>query len=81
MQQRVIRNFADLKGIKMNYKGYEIRQARLSGGKAGKGYNRTSTMQVYGGNHIIKQIRFLVGKPYEITQAVGKAKLFIDEMK
>jgi hypothetical protein len=55
---------------------YEI-HAPTSGGKAGKGNNRTSTVQVRLGNQLKKQIRYTVGKPKARELAIDKARSFI----
>ena len=67
----------------MNYKGYEIRQAKSTGGKAGKGRNVTSSLQVIGSDlgyyfTILKTVRYLVGSPTSLRQAYDKAKRWID---
>lgn len=49
-----------------------------SGGKAGKGHNKTSTVQVMDGNMLVKQFRFKVGDSESYRKAREKAKLFIN---
>jgi hypothetical protein len=56
---------------------YEIRFARQSGGKAGKGCNKTSTVQVLYGSCIVKQFRFLMGNSQSIEQAIAKAEAYV----
>lgn len=49
----------------ITHKGFQIATASSTGGKAGRGHNKTSTVQVRwpqnGGYTIEKQIRFKVG--------------------
>lgn len=42
----------------MNYRGYEYYFANPTGGKAGKGRNKTSTIRVFDGDRIVKQQRY-----------------------
>jgi hypothetical protein len=60
--------------------GYEF-HVPTSGGKAGKGCNRTSTIQLRMGNRIIKQFRFTLDDPASRTKAIRKAKAFAMEGK
>jgi len=46
-----------------------------SGGKAGKGLNRTGTIQLRGYD-TMKQFRFVVADPESRKKAMAKAKLF-----
>jgi hypothetical protein len=67
----------------MKYKGYEIRQARDTGGKAGAGRNATSSLQVIErepGQYIqvLKSVRYLVGNSASLRQAYDTAKRWID---
>lgn len=60
------------------YKGFEIGPARQSGGKAGFGCNKTSTIQVvYRVNSecflLIKQFRFKMGDAAETSVSMSKA--------
>jgi hypothetical protein len=60
------------------YKGFEIGTARETGGKAGTGCNKTSTVQItYRVNSesylLIKNIRFKIGTPDETRASVKKA--------
>lgn len=71
----------------IDYKGYTIRLARQTGGKAGKGYNKTSTVQIvekfgFDGllERVVKMVRYEVGKPGELEKAIDKAKQKIDQM-
>lgn len=52
-----------------------------TGGKAGKGRNRTSSVQVRdkNSNCIVKQFRFIVGNRKSWTVAINKALQFIDK--
>lgn len=60
------------------YKGYIIKNAKSTGGKAGKGHNKTSTIQVMKDNMLIKHFRFLVGNSYSEWKAKEDAKQYID---
>lgn len=62
------------------YKGFEVCLADQAGGKAGRGKNITTTMQVFGpgGHLILKSFRFNVGDAASRRNAVAKAKLFIE---
>lgn len=60
---------------------YEIRLAKQSGGKAGKGRNKTSTIQVvrisrYSGT-VVKQFRFNVGELSSFIAAKTKAEEYV----
>lgn len=48
-----------------------------SGGKAGKGHNKTSNFQVRNGCQILKQFRFKVGDFASRDSALVKAQAFI----
>lgn len=65
------------------YKGFEIRSAKKTGGKAGKGYNKTTTWQVIdkGENRILKMFRWDVNSYESAKKAFEKAKLFIDRLE
>jgi hypothetical protein len=69
------------------YKGFEISLAKQSGGKAGRGFNLTSTVRVlYRINSecvlLLKQIRFKIGTAEETKEAmknaVNKATDYVD---
>lgn len=62
------------------YKGKIIKTANPTGGKAGKGYNITSTVQVIDPSDyaLKKQVRFKVGDRESLRRAWQKAKDFID---
>ena len=60
---------------------YIINQARTTGGKAGKGRNKTSTIRVLEDNRILKQFRFKVGDFSNRDVAIRKAVSFIDNVK
>lgn len=64
------------------YKGHTIRLARPTGGKAGKGNNLTSTLQVFreGGHQILKAIRFNVADAESRKAAARKARAFVDSV-
>ena len=65
----------------MEYKGYTVRKARNTGGKAGYGHNKTLTVQVVQDIFIKKSFRFTVGMPSSYRKAIRYAKKFIDERK
>lgn len=48
-----------------------------SGGKAGFGFNVTSTIQVHKGGCIVKQFRFKVDDDQSKSTAIAKAKAFV----
>lgn len=50
-----------------------------SGGKAGTGHQKTSTIQVRKGPFIIKQFRFVMGDQASQSAAIQKAKAFAAE--
>jgi hypothetical protein len=60
------------------YRGYEIRLPE-SGGKAGKGHNKTTSYQVLCDGFILKQFRFIVGCPLSSKSAARRARLFIED--
>lgn len=55
---------------------YEIHQP-TSGGKAGKGNNITSSIQVRLDSTIVKTIKYSVHRPGGKAGAIAKAKMFI----
>lgn len=55
--------------------GYEF-HLPTSGGKAGKGKQKTSTIQVRKDNIVVKQFRFVVDSVKSMKTAVAKAKEF-----
>ncbi len=57
------------------YKGYRIKHANPTGGKAGKGCNKTSTIQVMDGSGrmLLKSVRYRVNDPKSRSEAVRKA--------
>lgn len=59
-----------------DYKGYEV-HLPTSGGKAGKGCNKTSTIQVRRGGCIQKQFRWTLGIAFDRQRAIEKAKAWI----
>lgn len=67
----------------ITHKGFQIALASDRGGKAGKGCNKTSTVQVRwpcnGGYTVEKQIRFRVGDDASLKKAVTKALQFADD--
>ena len=48
----------------------------LSGGKAGKGHNKTSTVQVRRNDGIVRQFRFTTDDKASMKAACAKAKAF-----
>lgn len=67
----------------MEHEGYTILQAKQTGGKAGKGHNKTSTLQIMksGENIIIKQIKFdIINGQKMLSEPIEKAKKYIDEL-
>lgn len=58
------------------HRGYEF-HVPTSGGKAGKGCNVTSTVQVRAGSQILKQFRFKVADVLSRARAIDKAKAFL----
>lgn len=65
-----------------SYKGYDIVVASNTGGKAGKGRNRTSSLRIIGKDRItVKTIRFDVdGTTKPEIDAVGLAEAYIDSI-
>jgi len=63
----------------LKYKGYIVKPASPTGGKAGRGYNKTSTIQIIENMCVIKAFRFKMNDFNSRAQAVQKAKSFIDE--
>lgn len=62
----------------MNYKNYEIVNAKPTGGKAGKGRNKTTTLQVFEGDLLKQQFRYPVDSEHGYSNALRKAKLWVD---
>lgn len=60
-----------------DYRGTALHQPQ-SGGKAGKGRNKTSTIQVRDDFGIVKQFRYDVDSFQALKSAVAKAKLYVD---
>ena len=69
----------------MYYKGYLLTNPKPTGGKAGKGRNKTSTVQIRetlkNGFLVIKSIRYNVNEPVSKINAISKAKKYIDGLK
>lgn len=61
-------------------KGVVIKTAKQTGGKAGKGYNKTSTIQVIHleSGMLLKQYRFNMDDPMSLNAAYSKADSFVD---
>lgn len=69
----------------MKYKGYEIVQANRRGGKAGRGCNKTTSLQIreplMGTNYLlVKQIRFKLEHATSAVKAMAKAMAIIDKL-
>ncbi len=60
-----------------DYKGFEIHLPD-SGGKAGKGHNVTSTIQVRTGSCIVKQFRFEMASRESRLAAIAKARAWAE---
>ncbi len=56
---------------------YRIKLANQTGGKAGRGRNKTSTVQVFCGSCIVKQFRFSMIDHESYKAAMMKAKHYI----
>ncbi len=61
----------------LEYKGHELHRP-TSGGKAGKGFNKTSTVQVRKDGCIVKQFRYELRIFMDRQRAEEKAKAWID---
>ena len=59
--------------------GYEFHLPD-SGGKAGRGKNATSTIQVRRGNQIVKQFRFPMDDAAKRSEVIDRAKSFVDDL-
>lgn len=60
--------------------GYKVMLATQSGGKAGKGRNKTSTVQVLCDNILVKSFRFRTDNMDSFKRAKAKAMQYV-EMK
>jgi len=60
-------------------KQYEVRLAKQSGGKAGKGRNKTSTVQVLYRSCIVKLFRFDLDETGSFRKAWDKAKQYVKD--
>lgn len=58
---------------------YRIQKALPTGGKAGKGHNKTSTIQVVKDNLIVKQFRYRIDSIESLAAAQAKAKAYVDK--
>lgn len=56
-----------------DFKGYEM-HLPTSGGKAGKGNQKTSTIQVRGGGQIVAAFRFEIASKDSMNAAIQRAK-------
>lgn len=74
-----------MKALPETHRGYLIRPARPTGGKAGKGQNRTSTLQVLavqpGYTTLLRAFRFTVGDDKSLRAAKEMARLFINHLE
>lgn len=63
------------------YRNYVIQFPLQSGGKAGKGHNKTSTIQVVDPqcSVLMKQVRYTVNDAESRRKAIIKAMAFVDE--
>lgn len=67
--------------IKESYQGHEICESDGRGGKAGRGKNKTASIQVREGHYWLKkQFRYKVGDPISKQNAVLKAKAWVDSV-
>lgn len=66
--------------IPLHYKGFVIKHARPSGGKAGKGRNKTTSIQVFKSNMVRKSISYKKNDDNEYQLAVLKARDWIDKL-
>lgn len=64
--------------ISNSYNGYTIRRSGERGGKAGRGKNKTATIQVLDGEFLLKQFKFEVGDDESFERARLKAINFVD---
>ena len=71
----------------MKYKGYEIKCANPSGGKAGRGCNQTTTIQVepFGADGYLLKKSFSFSTQDRMAEqmkivAIAKAKKFVDQL-
>ena len=69
--------------VNIEYKDYRINESSDSGGKAGRGYNKTKTMRVIeefiGSYRIRKQFVYPVHSIIKKEEAIAKAKKWIDD--
>ena len=65
----------------MNYRGFEIRLASPTGGKAGRGFNKTSHVRAirFDKDKVVHKIfRFDVDDPQGALKATANARAFVD---
>lgn len=65
--------------LPIEYKDFIIKKAKSTGGKAGKGKNKTSTIQVVKNNQVLKQFKYSLFKQHKLFSAIGKAKYYVIE--
>jgi hypothetical protein len=58
-------------------KGYVIKEARPTGGKAGKGCNKTTSLKICKGNFVLKYVRYKVSEPLSKGRAFGRSLKWI----
>lgn len=66
--------------LRLHYKGFTILSAKRTGGKAGKGQNKTSTVQIFecGESTMQKSFRFRMYSYASYEDAIIRAKTYID---
>lgn len=62
----------------IDYQGYEWHQP-MSGGKAGSGHNKTSSIQVRDGQMVVKNVRYKMGDKDSLLKAMDKVKAWCDK--
>ena len=64
----------------MNYKGFQIVDSDDAGGKAGRGRNKTSSVQIRGAKGTLIYVRYKTGEIGAYGKAITRAKARIDKM-
>lgn len=67
-----------LKRNDMDYRGFRIIDSEDSGGKAGSGCNKTTSVQVRG-DEFFRYVRYNVGEKGARAKAIEKAKGVVDK--
>lgn len=67
-----------MKQLPLDVGRYTIREAKRTGGKAGKGHNKTSTIQVYYKRYyiVVKSFRYTMNDMVSKERAIEKAVAF-----